>query len=285
MGGGLGHLTRSLAILQEAPELIEHVRLMASSKWTALVVPHAPCPVDIVAGEILTSKQKYLHFLQEYLQRHHIELLVLDTFPFGIVGEWLDTGDHLPRILIARDLKWDEYLKRVKTGRGQIPQHALLLEPLAKNYLRVLKKHSQLTSLDAPITLPFWEGRQGYRRSQKEGCLIVHSGDETERKMLRRFTQQEFGASAAIDCIFPEHGFYPAERVISKYKKVVSAAGYNMTALASQAPPDRIHLLHPFTRRFDNQFRRAQQFKAGELWKRQHDNGAQDAAKWLWSII
>lgn len=322
MGGGLGHLTRSLAILQETPELIGHVRLMASSKWSALVLSHAPCPIDIVAGEILSSKRKYLQFLHEYIQQYHIKLLILDTFPFGIVGEWLHIGEHIPRILIARYLKWETYFKRVKTCRGQIPSHTLILEPLTKQNLRILKTQGQLTSLDAPIVLHPSASPQGETTSpyppqggnsvshiiedssqggkggvkyipgslnddyrHKEACLIVHTGNETERQVLIDLSKQEFGKNTIIDCVFPEQEMYPAEEIIPHYKRVVSGAGYNMTAIASQAPAERIHLLHPFKRRFDNQFLRLQRFKEGELWKRQNCNSAQDAAQWLLGVI
>ncbi len=293
MGGGLGHLTRSLAILQEAQQLVGNVRLMASSQYASLILPHAPCPVDIVAGEILTSKRKYLEFLNRYLKRHCIKAIVLDTFPFGIVGEWLHVGHAIPRLLIARYLKWGAYVERTKTKNGFIPQQTLILEPPAKDYFGILKKYSRLTSLDAPITLQTSDSSKEHLSDKMGGaagdhkyknCFVVHSGNEAEREVLIRLAKQEFGecdtASFTPDCIFPEQGIYPAEKFIPCYSKVVSAAGYNMTAIASQSPPERTHLLHPFQRRFDNQFLRLQRFKRG-LWKQQNCNGAQQAAQWL----
>jgi hypothetical protein len=287
MGGGLGHLTRSLAVLHEAPQLSRHVRLMVSSKHASLVMSHAPCPVDIIAGERLSSKRKYLKFLDEYLKQYRIEAIVLDTFPFGIVGEWCHVGKILPRLLVARYLKWNVYAERTKCKDGPIPQQTLVLEPLAKEYSRVLKRYSQLTSLDAPITLQPIDSSKPHFSDGKD-CLVVHSGNETEREMLIGLAKQKFGgdneSSFTPDCIFPEQGIYPAEPAIPHYAYVVSAAGYNMTAIASQSPPERTHILFPFRRRFDNQFRRAKRLKNG-LWQQQNSNGAQQAAQWLISAL
>jgi len=290
MGGGLGHLTRSLAILREALQLIGHVRLMASSKYASLVIPHAPCPVDIVAGETLTSKRKYLKFLAMYLEQHSIEMIVLDTFPFGIVGEWLHVGSQIPHLLIARYLKWKTYVERTKYKDGPVPWQTLMLEPLAKDYSRVLEKYSQLTLLDAPITFqPVDSSKPSF--SDRKDCLVVHSGNEAEREVLIGLANQTFGgnnkSSFTPDCIFPEQGIYPAERAIPHYANVVSAAGYNMTAIASQSPPERTHLLHPFRRRFDNQFLRLRRFKKGlwKQWRQRNCNGAQQAAQWLLQAI
>jgi hypothetical protein len=286
MGGGLGHLTRSLAILHEAPQLSRHVRLMVSSKHAPLVMSYAPCPVDVIAGERLTSKRKYLKFLDEYLKQYRIEVIVLDTFPFGIVGEWCHVGGTIPRLLVARYLKWKVYVEKTCKD-GPIPWQTLVLEPLAKEYSRVLKRYSQLTVLDVPITLQPIESSK-CRLSDRKDCLVVHSGNEAEREVLIGLAKQEFGdhhkSSFTPDCIFPEQGIYPAEQTIPHYANVVSAAGYNMTAIASQSPPERTHILFPFRRRFDNQSLRTKRLKNG-LWQQQNNNGAQQAAQWLIDII
>lgn len=287
MGGGLGHLTRSLAILQEAPQLSGHVRLMVSSKHAALVMSQAPCPVDFIAGERLTSKRTYLRFLAEYLMQYRIEVIVLDTFPFGIVGEWRHVGGTIPRLLVARYLKWNVYGEKTCKD-GPIPWQTLVLEPLAKEYARVLKRYSQLSTLEAPISLQSVESSKGHF-SDKKDCVVIHSGNETEREALISLAKQTCTGytkgSFMLDCIFPEQGIYPAERAIPHYTYVVSAAGYNMTAIASQSPPEQTHILFPFRRRFDNQFLRVKRLKNGLLWQKQNNNGAQQAAQWLISAL
>ena len=285
MGGGLGHLSRSLAILQELPQsLFAQVRLLTSSRHTALAISSIPCPVDIVAGDILTSRRAYLRYLENYLKQYHISALILDTFPFGIVGEWLNVGLSLPRMLIARSLKWDAYQERIRHREGPFPQHALVIEMLTEEYFHKLRRESQLVQLDAPITLSVWDTVQS-DRLERQGLLIVHSGDEHERETLRQIARRVMNEKneyvAPPDFIFPEQGFYPAEHVMARYRTIVAAAGYNMVAIANQAPPEQNFILHPFPRRFDDQFLRLQRFEQGQWPRQQEGSGRKQAARWL----
>ena len=290
MGGGLGHLSRSLAILQGLPQsLVAQVRLLASSRHTALIRPYSPCPVDIVAGEILTSRRAYLRYLENYLKRYQISTLVLDTFPFGIVGEWLDVALSLPRMLIARSLKWEPYQERIRHREGAFPQYALVIERLQGEYFHKLRRESQLTPLDAPILLP--TGQPGPpERLERRDLLIVHSGDTHERETLEQVAREQRNGQnerfISPDCIFPEQGIYPAERVMSRYRTIVAAAGYNMIAIASQASPDRRFILHPFPRRFDDQFLRLERFEQRQWpWRQEGSSGREQAAAWLTELI
>jgi len=288
MGGGLGHLSRSLAILQEMPRsLAEQVRVLASSRHAALALPLFPCPVDVVAGEILTSRRAYFRYLEDYLERFRISSVILDTFPFGIVGEWLHVGSSLPRALIARSLKWEAYQERIQHHDGPFPQQALVLETLSEPYFHRLKQDSRLEHLDAPIALR--ESASQTDRSGKQGLLIVHSGEKDERTILeqiaRRHMREKNEQSAPPDYIFPEQGVYPAERIMARYQTIVAAAGYNMVAIASQAPPNQHYILHPFPRRFDDQFLRLQRFKQGQWTRQQPGKGREHAARWLSAVL
>jgi len=279
MGGGLGHLTRSVAILRAAPALRGSVRLMASSRHAALVCAAAPCPLDIVEGDILTSRRRYAQFLTAYLERHAVTAIVLDTFPFGLVGEWLELGATLPRLLLARSLKWRAYARILPHIVGRWPERTLALEPLTREYERLLVAQSRLSTLDAPIL--FEDDANGIPATWQKtsDCLIVHSGGEAERELLRQAARRAFGATQP-DGLFPERGIYPAEPILAQYAQLVSAAGYNMAAFASQAPPERTHLLYPMPRRFDNQYLRAERICDG-YWSRQRHDGARQAAEWL----
>ena len=283
LGGGLGHLTRSLAILHAAPDIAAQARLLASSQWARVTLPVAPCPLDIVPTDIISSRQQYYHFLQGYLRQHQIQLLVLDTFPFGIVGEWRDLVRDLPRFLIARYLGWDAYLSRIANQPGQFPTHTLVIEPLVEPYLRLLTEHTHLTSLDAGICFetPVSRMADRDRTDQRKPCLVVHSGQAAERQILYELAVQHVGNADMVECIFPEQEIYPVEAIIAQYRCVVSGAGYNMTAIASRAPKERIHILHPFVRRFDNQHFRLQHVQAGIWQPASFRHGEQDAACWL----
>lgn len=274
VGGGLGHISRSLAILNRSPWLAGRTRLMTSSAIAGLAVSHSPSPVDHVAEETITSKRRYAEFLSDYLNRHRIRLLIADTFPSGIVGEWGWGKPSIPMMLVARHVKWKEYEKRVGAS-GVAPAHTLMVEPLDEGQERALEDCGEVLRMDSPITLE--QPRGGVK---KPGVLIVHSGSAEELEKLKTIAMERAGGAGSIDVVSPERGIYPVESFIRDYSTIVSGAGYNMCALASQAPKGVTHILYPFERKFDEQFLRARRIGDG-MWSGAVGDGAQKAATWL----
>ncbi len=275
MGGGLGHISRSLSILNRSPWLVARTRLMASSALAGLAVGASPCPVDHVAGETITSKRKYAAFLSGYLKRHRVRLLIVDTFPSGIVGEWGWIGLTVPMILVARHVKWKEYAGKTGGVAGVAPAHTLAIEPLDEEQETTLENRGEVTQMDSPIMM-----RQPDSGVPKSGVLVVHSGPAEELAELKKIAHERAGGAEAVEVISPGRGVYPAEPCIRGYSTVISGAGYNMSALASQAEPGVTHVLHPFERRFDDQRLRARRVGEG-MWSRSSGDGAQKAVTWL----
>jgi hypothetical protein len=279
MGGGLGHLSRTLSILRHMPDKPEPIRILTSSSLTPMVIPHSTFPVDFVASEIQRSRSAYYDYLVEYIRRYNISSIILDAFPWGIIGEWMDIGQGIPRYLIARQLKWNAYCDRVDHKKSAFPPETLIIEPIEDDYHSIIKNESSVAYLDEPI---FYDADNS---ESHDKCLVIHTGDELEREILANFARVkmvEYDISE-IDMIFPNHGIFPAERIISKYKYIVSGAGYNMAALSSQSAGKRRHFLLPFNRRFDNQHARVEHLKNG-LWRDIKINGAVKAAGWIKSI-
>jgi hypothetical protein len=275
MGGGLGHISRSLAILKRSPWLAGRTRLMTSSAIAGLAVGHCPCPADQVAGEIAASKRKYAGFLSGYIKRHRVQLLIVDTFPSGIVGEWGWVKPAVPMILVARHVKWKEYIGRTGGGLGVPPKHTLAVEPLDDAQMTALENCGEVTLLDAPITM-----EQPDSDGAKRGVLVAHSGPAEELAELTKIAQGRASGADAVEVISPVRGVYPVESFIRDYSTIVSGAGYNMSALASQAPKGVTHILHPFQRRFDDQPLRARRIAEG-MWSGAGSDGAQKAVTWL----
>lgn len=275
MGGGLGHISRSLAILNRSPWLAGRTRLMTSSAIAGLTSGHCPCPVDHVAGEILTSKRKYTAFLSRHLKRHRVQLVIVDTFPSGIVGEWGWVKPSIPMILVARHLKWKEYIGGIAGGAGVSPAHTLAVEPLDDGQMIALENCGEVSQLDSPITM-----EQPDSGSPKRGLLVVHSGPAEELAELKKIAQERASDAGTVELISPDRGVYPVESFMRDYSTIVSGAGYNMSALAVQAPPGVTHILHPFQRRYDDQFLRASRIGEG-MWGGAGCDGAQKAVTWL----
>ncbi|HPC39344.1 MAG TPA: hypothetical protein PLM53_10815 [Spirochaetota bacterium] len=288
MGGGLGHLTRTLAIADEMGPRSSSLRILCSSNFSPMVLASTGHAIDHVTGDTLASRESYYGFLSDYIERHQFSLIILDTFPFGIVGEWLTLAPDIPRLLVARSLKWDRYTdvvntKETRSGR-HFPSCSLVIEPLDNDYETVLRDNSSAANLHEPILR---------RRSHHPGsdpstgllnrCAVVHSGNENERNSLLDYAAglfRERDMSVPIDTVFPDQQVYPADGLVSSYRYIVSAAGYNMAALASQAGPHCQHYLFPFTRKYDDQHARKKHVESG-LWKDRKADGAVKAARWI----
>ncbi len=292
MGGGLGHLTRTLAIADELGPCVSSVRILCSSNLTPLVCASAGHAVDHVAEDSLSSRVSYYGFLSDYIEHHRFSMIILDTFPFGIVGEWLTLARDIPRLLIARSLKWDGYADMInvkKTGAGrQHPSRSLVIEPLDAEYETVLKDNGAVTYLHQPILRHRARHRDtGASPGLLNRCAIVHSGNEKERNELIAYAARLFRERdivVPIDTVFPHQKLYPADALVSSYRYVVSGAGYNMAAMASQAGPRSHHFLFPFTRKYDDQHARKKHVESG-LWKNIKADGAEQAARWIEECI
>ncbi len=287
MGGGLGHLTRSLAILNNAPDLSKSIRLMASSKLAPMVSPMIPCPVDIVDDVTISSRKRYYKFLKSYIETYRIRGIVLDTFPCGIVGEWEHIAREMPRILIARYLKPTAYFKKIGVDTFLPPTQVLSIEPLEDSYLEILNRNSRIACLNAPIILssevPY--SHDNYNRNK---WLIVHSGSEDEGRILIGLAKEKMSISGyehiTVETCFKEDNIYPAERIMPRYSVVISGAGYNMVSVACMGNKNQEYILHPFKRRFDDQFQRVDRYRKGE-WLKGDKNGTKDAAMLLSDMV
>ncbi len=260
------------------------MRILASSSLAPLAMASSSCAIDLVAGDTAASRRSYYDFLGEYIERHRFELIVADTFPFGIVGEFLSLARDIPKLLVARSLRWGRYADTVnlkQSGLCRFPLRSLVIEPLDGEYEAVLKDRCDTAFLDEPII----DGRPGAGESAllEDRCAVVHSGDDRERDTLIRYANdvlRDNGIAVPVDTLFPERNIYPADEMLATYRYVVSGAGYNMAARASQAGPSRRHYLYPFDRKFDDQHARKVNIESG-LWKNAKPEGAQKAARWI----
>ena len=151
-GGGLGHITRALAILQALPQGSFPARVLCSSRLSPLVREAVgPLPLDCPPEEILSSRRAYYRYLRDYLALYRVGILVLDCFPWGLIGEWAELGEHIPRLLIARSLKWGAYRERLDSREGPPPRASLVLEPLEEEYHRLLKGWGDTALLADPV--------------------------------------------------------------------------------------------------------------------------------------
>ncbi len=256
MGGGLGHITRALALCQKWNLKKDQLYILSSGKLIPRIEKHIPYPMLFADSTLTSNRQKYYDYLTHCLADYKIDQIILDTFPAGIVGEWNDIKIDVPVKYIARHLKWDSYLKRVGGDFKVSPTSTLVIEPLADSHFNWVKQFHYKVDYSPLI----FEGGHNFPRiaKRKNNIILVHTGSPSELKQLRnrakRLSDKLGLAHDEIYELTPDQGIYPAEGYLRQFEHVVSGAGYNSVALARKRGGKQSFHLVPFARRFDDQF-------------------------------
>lgn len=293
LGGGLGHITRSIAILSALPPEHQRMfRLMVSSDLAGLTARHAPCAFEVVPKAVMASRKDYYYYLNAFIELNMIRAIVIDTFPLGLIHEWADVAANLPRFLIARYLNLNAYNNAgtITSNNKPFPEAALCIEDLEPEYLSMLKSSASLTTLASPIILEnaaLAVGATAKYAINDPDWIVVNSGSPDELAELVNFAKNRMRISGkerpAPAILSPEHGIYPCDAIIRSYKNVVSAVGYNMAALASLNTAGT-HYFLPLIRKYDDQFLRLERLESGN-WQSNGTNGAPAAAMWLMNSL
>ncbi|MHC1741875.1 MAG: hypothetical protein AB9873_02445 [Syntrophobacteraceae bacterium] len=296
-GGGLGHLVRACAVSTELAQLGVQSRVATHSPYAHGLSRLTRCVIDFIPAA--RWKQAIPRFC-EHLKPH---LVVLDTFPWGIRGEWARSMTHGDRmILMARRLNVPAYLRAASLEWGaetRVPRHVIAIEPLSPGYRELLEASgSRLYSLPGRIrplvdgVLPRAPLRLEERLRKKATWLVVHSGPVAEVQQLIELARKDMGEcdDGQIVTIVPEEAqysgtltcqFFPASRLYPYVHRVVTGAGYNCVAETAQWRPK--HLCLPFPRRYDEQeerFRELSRDSAFDL-----ENGVHQAAQYIASLL
>ena len=281
LGGGLGHITRAFAILTHFGAFRKKSHLLVSSKHAKLALPYSPCKIHKIDGKNFQTKRDYYDFLRDFLNRNQIKVIILDTFPFGILGEFTKLSLHIPKILVARSINFSAYLNKIKFKKGSPPNFSLIIEPLEENYFKWLRKYTIIDQIHAPIILSNSLQYPNKNYKPKSNCVVIHSGEESERKILIDIVKsRKLTNGLPPDLIHPSLGIYPAESIMKQYQWIVSGAGYNMAANAFLLKGNKHHILYPFKRTFDLQDQRIKRIYSNR-WLKKKINGAKDAANLL----
>lgn len=288
LGGGLGHLSRSLALLRHAPaDLQRQCRLLASSHSAELVRPALPCPLDLVPDWAMQEQSQYHAFLRTYLARYRFKALIVDSFPFGLVGELAQLGTKLPRILIGRALRWEPYCRVCPDPTAaRWPERSLLIEEQPPDYLTALSHHSSCERLTGPVTLAAPASTAD--AEPLKPCCVVHSGSPEEVTRLLEHARSLLaaaGSPAEPELFTPNSGIFPMEERMLQYRQVVTGAGYASCAAAA-ALQGRVtfHQL-AFERRYDDQQRRLAHLHSGRWGSNDPQAATATVAEALWGWL
>jgi hypothetical protein len=289
LGGGLGHIARSIAVIGQAPAAIQNsIRLLVSSNCAEAARPVCPCPMDTVPEEAMAIRRLYRCFLDRYLNLHGFTCMVLDTFPFGLVGEWSTFAPELPRILVGRYLRWDIYQKSVKPLLSPTwPQVSLMIEDQDVEYMSDMSRHSRLMQCNSLLSLA---RPDDYAMSvgRRPVWCVVHSGSAQELATLVGISRQlmaEQGVAGTSKILTPDQGGFPLEQNLRGFTDVVSGAGYASCAAAKINDGKVRYHLHAFSRRYDDQELRLSRLRMGRWGENHTPENGKNAGQLLWDEV
>jgi hypothetical protein len=242
--------------------------------------------MDVVPEQAMAERSLYFRFLAGYLALHDFSCIILDTFPFGLLGELAEMAVTLPRILVGRYLRWDAYRERCgDTSHAVWPRVAVMIEEQEGMYREKVMRHGRIINVPGPISLA--RATDGPAPDAPLACGIVHSGpaEETARLMdIAHRVMAERAIQGPPELFLPERGLFPVERHLSSFSDIVSGAGYAGCA-ASAVMNGRVRYhLYPFPRRFDDQSRRLRLLREGR-WGDNSADSASSTASVLWGEV
>ncbi|MEQ9498252.1 MAG: hypothetical protein RIT81_15375 [Deltaproteobacteria bacterium] len=123
LGGGLGHLTRAVALARKAARRGIEVEILTNSPFASAVATSGFArlrrfPVDVAPERV-----------RDTVQTTSCDALIVDTFPRGLGGELATLLDELtvPKVLVHRDLD-PRYVRDVGLA-DHVARYALVLVP------------------------------------------------------------------------------------------------------------------------------------------------------------
>jgi hypothetical protein len=287
LGGGLGHIARSFALIAYAPKTLRpRIRLLVSSKSAELTRPYSPCPMDLVPFQAMVDRVLYAQFLGGYFKKHEFSCIVTDTFPFGLVGELAHPASEIPRVLVGRYMQWDAYRTRCGDMDDAIwPEVAVMIEKQEEAYRETMERHSRVISAQWPISLASL--RNNVPPDGPPACCVVHSGPQSEIERLMKFARNIMtrqGIRGAPEVFTPQKGLFPLEHHLSGFSDIVTGAGYGSCAASIVLKGKIRYHFYPFPRRFDDQALRLERLREGQ-WGSVQPGDASTAAAVLWREI
>ncbi len=150
-GAGLGHLVRACALAHCLRQRQVPVRILTQSPSCEPLAAATGLRIDRIPASGWPGQ------VAAYVEELGPALIVVDSFPFGIRGEWCDAPAAWRFVHLARRLQLAAYDKVCPAGWSQaiVLRRVLCLEPLAPDHRARLQAAAQVWSeLPGRIWLP-----------------------------------------------------------------------------------------------------------------------------------
>ena len=260
LGGGLGHVTRTRAVLEATGWDGEAVLLAAPDAAPAAGGLELLSPAyDDAADPAALGR-----WVARTIAERAPDVLLVDAFPGGVLGELcgLAALDGVECHHTARLLRWGVYARRCERP---LPRYAAVavVEPLHPGHARAL---AGLSGNVAPLALPPPPPAPAAPPGEGAPWLVVHSGPAREVRALARRAHELARGAALLHVVTPIAvddlpagaevvRAVPAAPRFAHAAGIVTAAGFN--TVRELAPHRDRHVCVPFDRRLDDQHARA----------------------------
>lgn len=279
LGGGLGHLTRSYAILQALKAITDsplEISLITNSPHAKFINQSINSAVDRL---LIADSPAMLSTLLAQLFSEDWHLLIVDTFPRGLMGElsaWL-AKLKMSKVLIQRYLN-EQYLERFDVANFTQNHYQLALRLTDTMPAQLLTAH--MIDLPPVTILPFID-QQGPKLFSDNGdgerkvddkraingrkLLFIDFGKEADAFLEVLYQTQNINWTvvttrpakrASVDHIC----YYPAATLFPQTDLVVGNGGYNLFHELKLTNKPAIFLPQPRT--YDDQFSRVKSYPA-----------------------
>lgn len=275
LGGGLGHLTRSLSLINDLKLPLSSTILLRGASYAQ--TSHIPLEIKTlqVPKCLENDLPQYQNWLKEKLQEFHIQEVYLDAFPRGILGEWNFLNPSLRFFYIARFLKWKVYMPLIQDTSWKFTK-TFVVEDVEESHQHFIQEQSQtwepiqIHGSAPPISKESQALIKTWQSSERPNWLIVHAGSAEETENLWLFAQdcsKMEGGNPYFWVLSPFKNLsfassstrfihlYPASPLFPYADRIISACGFNTMAQTKNFYQK--HLFMPFPRKYDDQFRRA----------------------------
>ncbi|MBI4893376.1 MAG: hypothetical protein HY821_22335 [Acidobacteria bacterium] len=282
-GSGLGHLNRALAVCLELRAMGVEVRIATNSPFAEGMARAAKFPVVGIAG------RRWREDVRALAREARPDVIVCDTFPGGMRGEW-EEGLPARGVYLARRLNSEGVRALAAGGRWQKGMRQVVaLETLSADHEAALGESGvAVRRLSGPVRLKPGRVATAAPRELMEKLeggrttLVVHGGPVAEVERLVELAGRGGEVAVIAPWAMPGLGvpvfeYYPAGNVLELAVRVVSGAGYNMMADMVERPER--HVPVAFERRWDDQ---AGRLAAG---CQERGDGAREAAEAIREMV
>ncbi len=266
-GGGLGHLSRTTALIQQLGIPPKEVVIITPSAFT-----HYFKQYSFAAISWETAPEDWTAQICNLLTHYAVKQCYIDTFPLGLKGELIGVYTQLSTIsfhYICRILQWENYLSAMP--KAYTPRFAsiLRLENLYashENWVQQASATIQPLTLNKPTPIPVALIPDDY-------VLLVHSGGKKDVLALcqqlknnRKYPEIPVYVFTQVNPGFDDKQFhfrikeYPVNQYFKHAKHIYTAAGFNlMNELRAYKAK---HTAFPVKRLYDDQYFRIKNDKS-----------------------